>query len=359
MSAGEASGDAYGAELVRACGPEFSWEAIGGPKLRSAGVAMVANSTRWGAIGVAQAFRVAPRITRGFYRAKAQLLSGEPGLFVPIDFGYMNMRLARHAKGGGWKVLYFVPPGSWRRDRQGKDLPDLTDAIVTPFPWSAEILRKMGADAHFFGHPLKQMVASAPQAPAVRDSIAVLPGSRDAEVGMNLPTIAKALANRPERVEFAVAPTIGTPRLSRMWRRVAPSRSGDVFTEGDTYGVLKRARAAIVCSGTATLEAALCQCPTVVVYRITPMTELQARLMRFKVEFISQPNILLQRRVLPELIQYDATPATVSAALEPLLGETPERAAQIAAFEELSGILGPADAIDQTARLVREMALPS
>ena len=325
-------------------------------RLRAAGAAIVADSTRWGAIGVAQAFRVAPRITRGFYRAKAQLLASEPGLFVPIDFGYMNLRLARHAKGGGWKVLYFVPPGSWRRDRQGRDLPELTDAIVTPFPWSAEILQRMGANAHFFGHPLKQMVASAPAAPAVRASIAVLPGSRDAEIGMNLPTIARALEGRPEPVEFAVAPTIGSARLSKMWRRFAPTRKGDIFTEGDTYGVLKRARAAVVCSGTATLEAALCGCPTVVVYRITPMTELQARLMRFKVEFISQPNILLQRAVLPELIQYDATPATVRAALEPLLAETPERAAQLAAFEELSGILGPSDAIDQTAALVRKMA---
>ncbi len=355
VSAGEASGDAYGAALVAALGPDsgFAIEAVGGPKLRAIGASIVADSTRWGSIGIAQALRLAARLIRGFFRAKRALAAGAPGLFLPIDFGYMNLRLARHAKGCGWKVLYFIPPGSWRRDRQGKDLPAVTDAIVTPFPWSAETLRAMGADAHFFGHPLKQMVAAGPSAPFQRASIAVLPGSRDDEVARNLPIIAQALAGFNEPVEFAVAPSIVSARLSQMWKRCAPARSGDAFTEGDTYGVLKRAKAAVVCSGTATLEAALCRCPSVVMYRVGPFVELQARIVRLKIEFISQPNILLQRAVLPELIQHAATPGALRAALEPLLSDTPARKAQLAAFEELDALLGPADAIDQTAEFVR------
>ncbi|MCO5296320.1 MAG: hypothetical protein M9921_05625 [Fimbriimonadaceae bacterium] len=357
VSAGEASGDAYGAALLNALGPlpNVAVEAVGGPKLRAAGARLVADSTRWGAIGIAQALRVVPRMLGSYYRAKRAVGRGEPGVLVPIDFGYMNLRLARHAKNHGWRVLYFIPPGSWRRDRQGGDLPALTDAIVTPFPWSAEHLCAMGANAHFFGHPLKQMVARGGVAEGVRETIAVLPGSRDDEVARNLPVIAEALAARPERAEFAVASSIGAARLESAWRRLAPGRTGDAFTEGDTYGVLKRARAGIVCSGTATLEAALCGCPMVVVYRVGPLAVLEAKLVRLKFDFISQPNILLGRRVVPELIQDAATAANVRAMLEPLLGKTPERAAQLEAFKELDALLGPADAIDRTAELLRAM----
>lgn len=359
VSAGEASGDAYGAALVRALGAfEGTLEAVGGPKLRAAGARIVADSTRWGAIGFALALRVVPRMLGSYYRAKRALGEGEPGLLVPIDFGYMNLRLSRHAKNRGWKVLYFIPPGSWRRDRQGRDLPSVADAIVTPFPWSAEMLRAMGANAYFFGHPLKQMVA-AHEATVEGTTVAVLPGSRDDEVARNLPIIAEALADRVEPAEFAVAPSIGVQRMQALWGQAAPSRSGDVFVEGDTYGVLKRARAAIVCSGTATLEAALCRCPMVVMYRVGLLVELEARLMRLKFEFISQPNILLNRLVVPELIQHDATASKLRSALQPLLTDTPDRQAQLAAFEELDALLGPANALDETAALVRRMATPA
>lgn len=357
LSAGEASGDAYGAALVSALGPVdgLRIEAIGGPKLRAAGARLVADSTRWGAIGIAQSLRVVPRLLRSYYRAKRTVGSGVPGLLVPIDFGYMNLRLARHAKNRGWRVLYFIPPGSWRRDRQGGDLPALTDAIVTPFPWSEEMLAAMGANAHFFGHPLKQMVAAAPAHSGPRETVAVLPGSRDDEVARNLPVIAGAVRGLDASLEFAVAASIGADAMRTAWRRAAPSRSGDRFTEGDTYGVLKRARAGIVCSGTATLEAALCRCPMVVVYRVGPLAVLEAKLVRLTFDFISQPNILLQRAALPELIQDAATSENVRAALLPLLAESVERAAQLAAFEELDALLGPADAITRTADLLREM----
>jgi len=387
VSAGEASGDAYGAALVgemrRIWGEPSSltFEGIGGSRMNEAGVQLHADSGRWGAISIVQSLRVVPRVLRGYYAAKGRMGRGEPGLFIPIDFGYANIRLARHAKNRGWKVLYFVPPGSWRRDRQGGDLPVITDAISTPFEWSAEILREMGADAHWFGHPIKQLLrASASQSQSERRTVAVLPGSREHEIAENLPVIAAAIKagereglnlvtpagseiRLPLRwealdmpLEFALAPTVDVEAFRARWRALAPERQGDVFTRADTQGVLRRARAALVCSGTATLEAALCKTPTVVLYRVSKSVVMEAKLVRFKrPKFIALPNILLDRFAVPELLQDEATPGAVRTELDAVLEDGERREAQLRDFEALDAMLGPDDAITRTADLARRM----
>lgn len=356
LSAGEASGDAYGAALVREMArlspSPITFEGIGGNRMKWAGVELTSNSGEWGAISITQSVKVAPRVYAGVKKAQRHMAKGEKGLFVPIDFGFANIRLARMAKRLGWKVLYFVPPGSWRRDRQGGDLPQLTDAISTPFEWSAELLRNMGANAHWFGHPIKQLLRDAEKPTAPTDRIGVLPGSRTHELSENLPVIAAALKDAPETVEFALAPSVNRDEFQARWRALAPTRTGDVFTSADTSAVLRRARAAIVCSGTATLEAALTRCPMVVMYRVSRVMEIEAKIVGFKrPEFISLPNILLQRRAVPELIQEAATPEALRTNLRALMGDSSERAAQLAEFGELDCLLGPDDAITQTAVL--------
>ncbi|HVL38527.1 MAG TPA: hypothetical protein VM328_03955, partial [Fimbriimonadaceae bacterium] len=310
-----------------------------------------------GAISIVQALKVAPRILLGARKVKRALATIEPGLFIPIDFGYANIRLARHAKKHGWKVLYFIPPGSWRRDRQGKDLPEVTDEIVTPFPWSAEMLQSMGASAHFFGHPIKQMMRQ-PEGPVerIQNRIAVLSGSRRHEIKENLPVVARALRGE-EVAEFAVAPSTDLAWLQGLWARLAPHRSADLFTRADVAGVLRRSQAAIVCSGTATLEAALCRCPMVVIYRLTKLMEFEARLLKTRPRFVSLPNIVLEREVVPELIQADASPSNVRRELDLLLEDGPSRAAQLKSFEELDALLGPADAIARAAQLALSLLL--
>lgn len=358
FSAGEASGDAYAAELaksIRALKPAAELEGLGGHRSRSAGIRTVVDTSTWGAIGITQALRVVPRAIGGYFKGMRALGHGEPGVFVPIDFGWVNIRFARKAKQLGWKVLYFVPPGSWRKDRQGADLPVLCDEIVTPFPWSAEILTKMGASAHFFGHPLKEMVAHAKDEPRIPGRIAVLPGSRRSEVELNLAVIAQTL-KLSDTAEFAVAPSVEVEALKAAWSRIAPGRS-DIFTQNDTYGVFKRAEAAIVCSGTATLEGVLCGCPMVVIYKLAKATEIEARLlMGKKIEFISLPNILLGRKVVEELIQDAATPEAIRSHLDRLRADTEERRAMLAAFAELNETLGPGDAISQAAQLIVALA---
>ena len=354
LSAGEASGDAYGAALVtsmREKRGDLQFEAIGGRRLRASGTKIVADSSTWGAIGIWQSTLVGLRIVLHFHRIKRLLATGERGLFIPIDFGFMNIRLARHAKNHGWKVLYFVPPGSWRRDKQGADLPVITDAISTPFEWSAAILQEMGAHAYWFGHPIKQLLANTAEV-ARSSSIAVLPGSRNHEIDNNLPVIAQAVNSD---VEFALAPSVDLETFRAQWEKLNSSVKA-TFTVGDTAGVLRRARAAIVCSGTATLEAALCGTPMVVMYRASKAMELEAKIIRFKrPKFIALPNIVLDRPVVEELIQESATPDALRSELEKISQDGPDREAQLASFSELETLLGHDDAISQTAQLALQL----
>ncbi|CAN5597759.1 hypothetical protein BH11ARM2_BH11ARM2_34740 [soil metagenome] len=330
--------------------------ATGGPRLASEGARIVVRSDRWGAVGVVHSLAVVPKVLRGARRAKRELASGGPGLFIPIDFGYVNIRLARYAKRLGWKVLYFVPPGSWRRDRQGKDLPEITDAIVTPFPWSAEILCKMGADARFFGHPIKQTFREAVQGEVERGGgIAVLPGSRDAEIAANLPVLEAALHGFRGAIEFALAPGTDPDALLSRW-----SGANATATVGETQKVLLRARAAIVCSGTATLEAVLARTPCTVMYQGTPQLRAEEKMLTRlglwrRPRFVSLPNILMESEIVHERLD-PVDPAAVRQDIDALLEDGRARNDQLNAFEELIEMLGPDDALTQTAVLAREMA---
>ncbi len=357
LSTGEASGDAYGAALVAAMrerGEKGPFEGLGGPRMRAGGVALVADSSRWGAIAISQSLPLVRRVFLAYFRTRRALATGAPGLFVPIDFGYVNVRLARHAKRRGWRVLYFVPPGSWRRHRQGRDLPNVTDGIATPFSWSAELLRGMGADARWFGHPIKSLVrrgsGKGPESPV----LALLPGSRDHEIAANLPVLAEALRDWPHPLEIALAPGAEPAAVRARW-----PRPQDAFTVGDTLGVLRRARAAVVCSGTATLEAALLRVPTVVVYEADEKMRREERVLTRlglfrRPEYVALPNILLQRAAVPERVDR-VDPRWLRGQVEALWADGPERTAQLDAFEELDALLGPADAIAKTAEWAMEI----
>lgn len=366
FSTGEASGDAYAALLkqrmehfLRIQGLDSSlwtWEGNGGANSRNAGIRILADSSSWGAIGLGAALAAAPRVYLGLKRLKQALRKEPKGLFIPIDFGYTNVKAARIAKSLGWKVLYFMPPGSWRKERQAFNLVPLTDAIVTPFPWSETLLREAGANVHWFGHPLLQrarMAGNATDGEVERRGVAVLPGSRRAELAQLLPVIAKSLKGYEDKVTLSVAPTFSTQEVEREWRKLS-ARDGDLFERG-THGLLLRAKAGIVCSGTATLEAVICGCPQVVVYRVGWVSVLQAVVTRFRVQFISLPNILLGESLVPELIQGEATPEAIRELVEGLLKDGDARKRQLEGYRRIREMLGPDDAIDRTAELAMDL----
>ena len=354
---GEASGDAYAGALAKQLSGGFEIEGVGGTQLRDAGATMIADSRKWGALGVLETLKVAPLVLGGFRAAKANLRKGEPGVFVPIDYGYINVRLARLAKRLGWKVLYFIPPGSWRRDKQGADLPYITDKIVTPFPWSAKLLREMGADAEFFGHPVLQMIErTTSEVERSDDEVAILPGSRQHEIIHNLPPIVAAVkALGVKKVAFGVASTITSEELSRLWKQ-AGGIGIEADFETDRHVVLRRCRAGVICSGTATLEAAMCGLPHVVVYRGSRAMVIEAKIRKPQFEYISLPNLILQQPILTELIQWDATAERIKQELGKIMDDGGPRRRQLDAFTRLREDLEPRDCLDRTAELIRELA---
>jgi len=367
VSAGEASGDAYGATLLNemrrlagARAADIQMVANGGARLAEVCDRMPANTSKWGAISIAQSLKVVPRALATVPRILKCLRS--PGsdsvrLAIPIDFGFFNSRFARAAKRNGWRVLAFVPPGSWRRDRQAAWAPMIYDAVSTPFSWSADILTRMGTpNVHWFGHPLKQLLRERITAAKLverEDQIAIMPGSRGHELAHNLPLIAASLPDTP--AEFALAAGSQEVEFMRRWRALAPNRD-DRVTVGDSASVLLRSRAAIVCSGTATLEAALCRCPMTVVYATSKAMYIESKLLRIKrPKYVALPNILLDRLVVDEFVGLEAVPESVGPNLTGLLTEGPRRQTQLDAFEELDTQLGPDDAITQTAKLALQM----
>jgi len=356
FSTGEASGDAYAAAIAnRIRGFVGDMEGAIGAKGDLAGIKRIADNRNWGSIGIYESLKIAPKVLGGYRSVLRSLRSGTPGLCVCVDYGFFNIRVARHAKALGWKVLYFIPPGSWRKDKQGADLPHITDQIVTPFEWSAKILNEMGATAHWFGHPLKQMVAESPALGSVRSGIAVLPGSRLHEIENNIPTVAEALKSYDGDILLSQAPNVKGNDLLDIWRKHG-KQEPQLMT--DVYSALKSVKAAVVCSGTATLESALCGCPQVVVYRGNRMMEIEARIRKPKYDFVSLPNILLGRGLLTELIQWDATPESIWSEVDNLLNDSDKRQTQLDGYAELEGILGGSDCLDQTAELIRKMVSP-
>lgn len=354
LSAGEASGDTYAAELIKALKErrqDLEFSAVAGPRVREQGAEIAADSTHWGSIGIYESLKVAPAVMSGLKGAIRELKKGPPGLCIPIDYGFMNIKVARNAKEMGWKVLYFIPPGSWRKTKQGADLPEVTDEIVTPFPWSADILNGMGASAHFFGHPLIDLSLKNEFA-GERTGIAILPGSRIHEVKPNLEVIAAAIKDLGEPVHFGVARSISREKLAALWRQFG---GGEAHYWDSAQEAFHRAKTAIVCSGTATLEAALCGCPATVIYRAAPMMYMEYKIRKPKFDWISLPNIILGRGLLTELIQEDASAEAIRREVKALL-ESPERQREVeSGYAELRAQLGEPGAIQKTVDLALQM----
>ena len=406
--AGEASGDLQGACLaakLKQMLPNADISGVGGRRMREAGVTLLCDSSTWGAIGTAEALKLVPRLLLELRRLRSYLKAHPPDVLVLIDFGAFNIRLGGSLAAGDTRVLYYFPPGSWNRGATYERLKGIPDRVVTPFPWSAEALNRRGFRADFFGHPLLDIVRPGLSRDAFcgrfgldggRPIVGLLPGSRAQEIVYNLPALALAAARLAEsapELQFAIplAPSVNpgavAEELARIpWLRVEshgvePDDRAARFSIADrmrtqarrdrfaapaspvcikllpgmTYDLLAYARAAVVASGTATVEAMILGCPMVIIYRGSPLTTLEFRLRCKNVKFIGMPNIILDRRICPELIAEDASPGRISELMLKLIADTPERKEMLSGLAEAKAVLGSPGAIEKTARVVLEL----
>ncbi len=413
ISAGEASGDLQGAYLAAALkrmSPALRISGIGGRKMREAGVELLFDSTSWAAIGLAQSLKLVPKLLAVLRQMKRVLDAGRPDLVVLIDFGAFNARLGRFLHERGIKALYYFPPGSWNRNQNCERLIGVADRFVTPFPWSAERLRLHGLSADFFGHPLLDIVkptlsrqdfCSRFGFDADKPIVGLLPGSRPQELEHNLPPMlacAAQMTNIMPDLQFVIPcaqsvdpvsladeigeidwlevdthisetqephhrPHGGSLRLERNTGKLM--KTSDIarpetsilirLLSGMNYDVLAHSRAAVVGSGTATVEAAILGCPMVIAYRGDWLTTLEYKLKGGRKKLIGMPNIILNRRLCHELVAEGMKPEPLAALTMELVHNSPAREDMISGLAEVRSLLGEPGAVDKTAHIALDM----
>ncbi len=370
--AGEASGDLHGAEVareLRVLEPNCELVGIAGKHMRAAGVKALFRAEDITAVGFGELAGRLTRNVRAFLTLRQLINTDPPSLLVLIDFPDFNMRLAKVAKRRGVPVLYYIAPQVWAwRPKRAYTLAKTSDRIAVVFPFEVEIFAKTGASVEFVGHPLldrvkptlsrEQTLAKLGLAPDSR-LLALLPGSRGREVQYLLePMLEAARAlQRTYGLRFCLilAPTLTRYQLQKQSR---VDLSDVPVVEEGAYDVLAASELAFVASGTATLEAALLGCPMVIVYKMSRLTYYVLRLMVRGVSFIGMPNILLRRRVVPELLQDRVKSVNLVRLAQDLL--QPEKRAQISsALKEVRQMLGAPGAARRVAQMALAMATTS
>src|SRR5438477_3280665 len=324
MVAGEASGDMYGAEVARCLlrkYPGCRLYGLGGPRMRDAGVEMQSDIRDTAVVGPFEAISQLGTLYKVFRSLAEQIETKTPTAAILIDFPDFNLRLAKRLKDAGSPVIYYISPQVWAwREGRLKQIRNLVDKMLVIFPFEEEIYRGAGVNVEFVGHPLIEMVRATkskqqfcveykldPRKPLV----ALLPGSRRKEVRYILPTMCQAAeriaAQKPEtQFVLPMAPGLDRPFIESI---IQPRPITVVSNE--TYNAIRHSRAAIVASGTATLETALLGTPEVIVYRISAATWFLGKFL-LKVRMFGIVNIILGEEVVPELFQDKFTPEAVS-----------------------------------------------
>jgi lipid-A-disaccharide synthase len=366
LVAGEASGDILGARLaaaLRRADPTLHLYGVGGPAMREAGVETFVDIAELGVMGFSELGRGLVRIVAILSRVRRELREGRPDLFVPIDFPDFNLRLCPTAAAAGVPVFYYVSPQVWAwRVGRLRIIARTVRRMLVLFPFEADIYRARGVDAFFVGHPLAEGVVAGRGRDEVRRSlglaererlVALLPGSRRHEVEAMLPSMlaaAQALGDGVRAV-VAEAPSLPPGFVDAIVARESP---GVAVVRDDTYTLVAASDAALVTSGTATLECALLGCPMVVAYRMSPFSYAVARRL-VKVPFIAMPNLLLGRAAVAELVQDDATPERMAAELSRLLDDEDLRARTRSDFDAIRSLLVRPGAADRAAALALEL----
>lgn len=372
MVAGELSGDQLGAALIqaiRARCPDAQFEGIAGPRMRAAGCRALAHAEQLSVMGLAEVLVHLPGLLRLRRRISAQLLKKPPAVFVGIDAPDFNLGLERTLKQHGIATLHWVSPSVWAwRCYRLKKIRASVDLMMTLFPFEARYYAEQGMQAAYVGHPLADEIPLAGKGPAVagalecggvRGCVALLPGSRVAEVKRLLPVFLETAHRCVEalpglRFVLPVAAPHLLP-LCRQWLRKRKYASLPVtLLDGNARQAMAAADAVLVASGTATLECMLLGRPMVVAYRLHPCTYPLVKRM-LQVPFVSLPNLLLGSKQVPEYLQSQAEPRRLAAALLQLLEDPQQAARQTQAFQEVHHELRQQSA-ERTAALVLERA---
>lgn len=341
LCAGELSGDMHAAhvvaELARRGAPRVV--GMGGAHCAQAGMDVRFHHRDYAVIGFTGVLAGLPK----FYRLERAMKSliDRAALFVAVDYPGLNLRLCEHAQRRGVPVLYYIAPQVWawgagRVERMKR----CVDRVAVVLPFETEIYARAGIPVEFVGHPfVVDHELPAPRAESERSWVALLPGSRESEVRHMLPLLlasARELKRLRPEATFVIAksPVVA----DALYRSALARASFDARLEPDAVEALSRARAALVASGTATLQSALLETPLAVVYRTTALNYLLARRL-VTIEHVGLVNVLLGEEVAPEFVQHRAQPRDIADAVALLLDDAPRRASMLTRFRALRASL--------------------
>lgn len=360
--AGEASGDLHGSNLIRGIhehDPDADIRFWGGDRMQRAGGTLVRHYRELSFMGFLEVLRHLPAIFRNIAFCKRDIASFGPDALVFIDFSGFNLRIAKWARQQGIPTHYYISPQVWAsREGRVKKIKRDIDQIYVILPFEKAFYEERhGMPVHFVGHPLIDAMEGLPEPDQDafftangmdpdRPLIALLPGSRPQEIEKILPVMLDVVSEFPGyQFALAAAPALGEDKY-------LPYLEGSsvVLVRDQTYALLQHARAALVTSGTATLETALLNVPQVVCYKGGWVSyQIARRLIRL--DYISLVNLIMDREVVPELIQNKLTPERLARSLREIL-EGPGRQRQMESYEELRAKLGGAGASSTAAGLI-------
>ncbi len=359
LVAGEASGDLHAANLLRALrgtGGEVTAFGVGGERLREAGLDCIARSEELSVMGLAEVARDLPRLLRLARRVRREALARRPDVAVLVDSPDFNLPLAKHLHRAGVPVAVYVSPQlwAWRSGRVRRIRRDVR-RVLCILPFEVDFYERHGVPAEYVGHPLVDALAPVMAAPPARrrDLLALLPGSRWHEVAALLPGMLGAVAELRRRRTGLAVRLVGAPGLDPARLRSQVGDAGVEVVTADRHRALAECSAALVASGTATLECALLDVPMVVGYRLHALSYWLARRL-VRVPHVGLVNLVAGERVAPELVQDDFRAGRLAAEAEALLGDGGDR--QRSGLARVRGALGETGASERAARAVREMA---
>ena len=360
ISAGEASGELYGARLIealrrRAPGAEFF--GVTGQRMRDVGCETIIDAHQISVVGLAEVVTHLPKIYGEFKRLVREAKARKPDAAILIDFPDFNLRLAREMHAAEIPVIYYVSPQLWAwRPGRIEQIKKHVRKMLVIFPFEEEFYRKSGVAAEYVGHPLAdEPLPSITREPFAKENrldpsktwIALLPGSRRKEVSLNLPGVLESAALLGNACQF-VLPVASS--LDWRWVQSSVLRANvPVTLTKDARATLLQSRAAIVASGTATVEASLIGTPFVMIYRVAPLTWALGRRL-VKLDRFAMPNLIAGRDVVPEFVQDKFQPEAVAAEIRRLIAEGPERDTILRGLAEIRAKLhssGPENASER------------
>ena len=373
ISAGEVSGELYAANIMREIkqqlGAEYDLEffGIGGDKMVAEGAEIIAHVSQTGVIGIWEVLKRA----RFFTNLKKQLQNmidvRKPDLLLTVDYPGRNMRIAEYAHSKGVRTIHFICPQvwAWHQERIPK-IARIFDHLITIFPFEPKLFDGTGLDCHFLGHPMVDVIEQtkreqAPELPwGNGHRIALFPGSRRNEIARLLPDILKAAVLVEKEVgECSFIIPTPTEQIDKLVRaelvkcKIVPKQLA--LCAGNSRHVLQQATAAIIKSGTSTLEAALMCCPHSVVYRVSKLSGMILRRMIKGVKNVGIVNIVADREITPELLQEDASAERMAEELIPLIKQGSKRDKQLADLKAVCNSLGLEGSIARTGKFISEI----